>query len=110
MGAKFTMNMPFYTERLAARGIAAIVPEATDQEEVNRVIYDELVRGRILDSSRKIYGEIISRLKENGAEGVILGCTEIPLLVSEKDTSLPLFDTAVIHAQKALDYAVSGKA
>ena len=108
LGTKFTMNMPFYTERLAASGITAIVPEASDQEEVNRVIYDELVRGRTLDTSRKRYVEVISKLKESGADGVILGCTEIPLLVSEKDSSLPLFDTAVIHAQKALDYAVSG--
>jgi aspartate racemase len=110
LGTKFTMNMPFYAERLAANGITVIVPEASDQEEVNRVIYEELVRGRILDASRKTYVEIISKLKESDAEGVILGCTEIPLLVSEEDSSLPLFNTAVIHAQKALDFAVSGEA
>jgi aspartate racemase len=109
LGTRFTMNMPFYADRLAESGITVIVPEASDQEEVNRVIYEELVRGDILDTSRKTYVEIISKMKESGAEGVILGCTEIPLLVSEKDSSLPLFDTAVIHAQKALDYAVSGE-
>jgi aspartate racemase len=107
LGTRFTMNLPFYAERLAASGITTIVPDASDQEEVNRVIYDELVRGNILETSRKRYVEIISKLSESGAEGVILGCTEIPLLVSDKDSSLPLFDTAVIHAQKALDYAVS---
>ena len=110
LGTKFTMGRPFYRERLAANGIRAIVPEASDQEEVNRVIYDELVRGRFLNASRKRFMEIISKLRESGAEGVILGCTEIPLLVSEKDSSLPLFDTTAIHAQRALDYAVSGNA
>jgi len=110
LGTRFTMNLPFYAERLAARGITTIVPDASDQEEVNRIIYDELVRGRILDTSRNVYIKTIAKLKDNGAEGVILGCTEIPLLVSEKDSSLPLFDTAAIHAQKALDHAVSGSA
>ena len=108
LGTKFTMNKPFYKERLAANGINAIVPEVYDQEEINRVIYDELVRGRILDISRKRFMEIMSKLGEDGAEGIILGCTEIPLLISEKDSSLPLFDTTTIHAQKALEYAISG--
>ena len=107
LGTKFTMNKPFYKERLAANGINAIVPEVYDQEEINRVIYDELVRGRILDISRKRFLEIISKFIESGAEGVVLGCTEIPLLVSEKGSSLPLFDTTTIHAQKALEYAIS---
>jgi len=108
LGTKFTMNEPFYRERLSAKRINAIVPEASDREEVDRVIYEELVRGRILDESRKRFVEIIARLSQSGAEGVILGCTEIPLLVSEKDSSLPLFDTTTIHAQKALEYAISG--
>jgi len=108
LGTKFTMNKPFYKERLAANGINAIVPEVYDQEEINRVIYDELVRGRILDISRKRFLEIMSKLGEDGAEGIILGCTEIPLLISEKDSSLPLFDTTTIHAQRALEYAISG--
>ena len=108
LGTKFTMNEPFYRKRLSAKGINAIVPEASDREEVDRVIYEELVRGRILDESRKRFVEIISGLSQSGAEGVILGCTEIPLLVSEKDSSLPLFDTTTIHAQKALEYAISG--
>jgi aspartate racemase len=108
LGTRFTMNMPFYADRLAAGKISVLVPDAADQEEVNRVIYDELVRGTLLDASRKRYVEIIAKLKDGGAEGVILGCTEIPLLVTEKDSSLPLFDTAVIHAQKALDYAIAG--
>ena len=109
LGTRFTMNEPFYRERLAANGITAIVPAAADREEVNRVIYEELVRGRILDQSRERFTAIISSLNERGAQGVILGCTEIPLLVSGNDSSLPLFDTTAIHARKALEYAVSGK-
>jgi len=108
LGTKFTMNKPFYKDRLAANGIVAIVPEASDQEEVNRVIYDELVKGCVLDASRKRFMEIMSKLGEDGAEGIILGCTEIPLLISEKDSSLPLFDTTTIHAHRALEYAISG--
>ena len=107
LGTKFTMNMPFYRDRLADNGINALVPNESDQGEVNRVIYDELVKGDIVDESRKRFAEIISKLKGQGAEGVILGCTEIPLLISQEHSSLPLFDTTAIHAQKALEYAVS---
>ncbi|RJP69020.1 MAG: aspartate/glutamate racemase family protein [Candidatus Abyssobacteria bacterium SURF_17] len=109
LGTKFTMTKPFYRERLAAKGISVVVPDAPDMDEVNRVIYEELVRGRLLDSSRKKFVEVISRLGEMGADGVILGCTEIPLLVSQTDSPLTLFDTTSIHAQKALDVAVSGR-
>ncbi len=107
LGTKFTMNMPFYKDRLAANQIDAIVPDESDQEEVNRVIYDELVKGDVLETSRDRFAEIISKLKGRGAEGVILGCTEIPLLISQEHSSLPLFDTTTIHAQKALEYAIS---
>ena len=110
LGTKFTMGESFYRDRLAASGVVAIVPEASDREEVNRVIYDELVAGRVLDSSRKRFVEIMDRLADSGAEGVILGCTEIPLLVSDEDSPLPLFDTTTIHARKALEYAISGQA
>lgn len=110
LGTKFTMGQPFYRERLSGHGVVAVVPEASEQEEINRVIYDELVRGRTLETSRQRFAEIISGLGDNGAEGVILGCTEIPLLVSEKDSSLPLFDTTTIHAERALEFAVSDRA
>jgi aspartate racemase len=84
-----------------------LIPDADDRELVNRVIYDELVAGQIRAESRARYVDIIKKLAARGAQGVILGCTEIPLLVSEADAGLPLFDTTLIHAEAALSYAVS---
>ena len=109
LGTRFTMSQPFYRDRLAAGGITAIVPDASGQDDVNRTIYEELVRGRIEEASRNRFVEIIESLREEGAEGVILGCTEIPLLISESDSSIPLFNTTIIHAEKALEYSVSSK-
>ena len=82
------------------------MPGEEDREYVNTVIYDELVAGQIRDESRAGFVTIINRLAERGAEGVILGCTEIPLLVSEEDAGMPLLDTTVIHAEAALSYAL----
>jgi aspartate racemase len=107
LGTKFTMEKTFYQEALARKGIAVLVPDADDREYVNHVIYDELVAGQIRDESRAGYVAVIKRLAERGAEGVILGCTEIPLLVSEADAGMPLFDTTVIHAEAALNYALA---
>lgn len=101
LGTKYTMTQDFYKEKLKARGIAVIIPNAADVELVNHIIYDELCLGIISDESRKQYIRIIEQLKSNGAEGVILGCTEIGLLIHQKDSSLPVFDTTQIHAQKA---------
>jgi aspartate racemase len=109
LGTRFTMSESFYKDRLAANSITAIVPDAHEQEEIDRMIYEELVRGLIVEASRKRFMEIIAELGERGAEGIILGCTEIPMLVSEKNCSLPLFDTTTIHAEKALQYSVSGR-
>ncbi len=107
LGTRFTMDKPLYREGLARRGITVLVPEADDREVVNRVIYDELVAGKIRAESRAAYVGIIQKLAGRGAQGIILGCTEIPLLVSEADAGLPLFDTTVLHAEAALNYAVS---
>jgi aspartate racemase len=107
LGTKFTMGKSFYKDRLAAGGITTIVPDEAGQEIADGIIYEELVRGLIEESSRKRFAKIIDELGERGAEGVILGCTEIPLLVSDDDVSLPLFNTTIIHAEKALQYAVS---
>jgi len=107
LGTSFTMEKAFYQDALARRGIRVLVPAAEDRAVVNDVIYDELVAGEIRDESRARYVEIIGRLAERGAAGVILGCTEIPLLVSEGDAGLPLFDTTAIHAEAALNYALS---
>jgi len=108
LGTKLTMTEPFYTDRLAANDIAAIAPESSDQEEINRIIFEELVRGLTLEKSRARFLEVIDKLQKSGAEGIILGCTEIPLLISENDCSLPLFDTTTIHAEKALQHSISG--
>jgi len=109
LGTEFTMEKPFYREALAGQGISVLVPGAEDRRFVNAVIYDELVAGQILDASKAGYLAVIQRLTERGAEGLILGCTEIPLLVSEADAGLPLFDTTTIHAEAALRFAVCGE-
>ncbi len=107
LGTRFTMEQTFYQDALARQGIRVLVPAAEDRAVVNDVIYDELVAGQVRDESRARYVDIIGRLAERGAAGVILGCTEIPLLVSEEDAGLPLFDTTAIHAEAALNYALS---
>jgi aspartate racemase len=106
LGTRFTMEKPFYQEALARKGIAALVPDADGRDYVNRVIYEELVAGQIRDDSRAGFVALIQKLVTRGAEGVILGCTEIPLLVGETDVRVPLFDTTRIHAEAALNCAL----
>lgn len=106
LGTRFTMERDFYRQRIEAAGTDVIVPEASQREIVHRVIYDELCLGRILDASRDAYRRIIDDLVARGAQGVILGCTEIGLLVGEGDAAVPLFDTTRIHAQAAADWAL----
>ena len=101
LGTKYTMTQDFYKDKLIASGIDVLIPEEDDIAFVNRVIYDELCRGIISPDSRHAYTEIIGKLKANGAQGVILGCTEIGLLIHQEDSPLPVFDTTVIHARKA---------
>jgi aspartate racemase len=108
LGTRFTMEQAFYRERIEAAGIAVLTPDPAQRERVHRVIYDELCLGRTLDASRDDYRAIMSDLVARGAQGVILGCTEIGLLVSEGDADVPLFDTARIHAQYAADWALAG--
>jgi aspartate racemase len=105
LGTRFTMEKAFYQDALALQGITVLVPDAADREYVDAVIYDELVAGQIRDESRAGFAAIVRRLAERGAEGVILGCTEIPLLIGDADVELPLFDTTAIHAEAALQYA-----
>ncbi|MEG1970520.1 MAG: aspartate/glutamate racemase family protein [Burkholderiaceae bacterium] len=107
LGTRFTMEQDFYRGRLSEQfGIACLVPPAPEREIVHRVIYDELCQGRIEPSSRAAYRRILQGLAEAGAEGVILGCTEISLLVSAEDSPVPLFDTAALHARAAALWAV----
>ena len=104
---KYTMLQDFYKSRLLARGLDVLIPTPEDVEAVNRVIYDELCLGVIRDESRREFVRIIRDLKEKGAEAVVLGCTEIGLLVRQKDSPLPVFDTTILHAEKAAAFAVS---
>lgn len=106
LGTGFTMEQDFYRERMERQGIATIVPDATDRRHVHEIIYRELVHGIIKDESRNIYRRIIARLAGEGAEGIILGCTEIPLLVKQEHADIPLYDTALIHTHAAVDFSL----
>lgn len=108
LGTKFTMEQDFYKGRLTDKfGIDVIVPDAIQRQEIHDVIYQELCQGIISDASRQAYLEIISSLGEQGAEAVILGCTEIALLVQQEDTDIRLYDTTSIHAQAAVELALN---
>jgi aspartate racemase len=111
LGTRFTMERDFYRGRLMERhGLTAIVPDAADREIVHRVIYDELCRGDIRAESRARYREIMRRLVDAGAEGIILGCTEIASLVGSADAPVPLFDTTALHARHAAEWALGDAA
>jgi aspartate racemase len=107
LGTKFTMTENFYKEILQENDILPIIPTEEQQEIIHKIIVEELVRGQINSASKRKYLDIIDNLKELGAEGIILGCTEIPLLISQKDCSIPTFDTAVLHSDAALAFAIS---
>ena len=103
------MEQDFYKGRLADRhGLEVLVPGDDDRAMVHRVIYDELVQGRVEPASREAYRDVIALLVERGAEAIILGCTEIMLLVRLEDSAVPLFDTTTIHAEAAVELALSG--
>jgi len=107
LGTRFTMEGDFYRGRLVDRyGLEVLIPEAQAREIVHRVIYDELVLGQVKSVSREAYKQIIEELVAAGAQGIILGCTEIGLLVKEEDSNVPLFDTTYIHAMSAVEYAL----
>jgi len=108
IGTKFAMNKPYYREGLAKYGIKVVVPDEEDQKEVGRVIFEELAYGVLKEESRQNYLAIMERLKKNGAQGVILGCTEIPLLIKQEHTKIPGFDTTTIHAEAAFQHAIKG--
>ena len=108
LGTNFTMEQPFYKDRLRERhGIAAIVPEAADRQFVHSVIFQELVFGKLNEASRREFLRIIAGLHEQGAEGVVLGCTEIPMLVQQAQTPVPLLDTMRIHAERLVAWALA---
>jgi aspartate racemase len=107
LGTRFTMSQDFYKGRIKDKyGIDVIVPNEEDKNVIHDVIYKELVKGIFKEGSKKKYIEIIQKLMEQGAEGIILGCTEIPLLIKQQDVNIPIFDTASIHARAAVKYAL----
>jgi len=111
LGTAFTMEQDFYKGRLSSKfGFDVLVPDAEDRQTVHRIIYDELVKGIVRPESRDAYRRIIARLVDAGAEAVILGCTEIMLLVKPEDSPVPVFDTTTIHAEAAVDAALGDDA
>lgn len=106
LGTKYTMTQDFYKNKLIEKGIDVLIPEAEDIEMVNSIIFEELCKGQIKESSKEKYLRIIHSLHANGAQSIVLGCTEIGLLVHQQDTSVPLFDTTMIHGKKAAQYAL----
>ena len=106
LGTKYTMEQDFYKSKLIEKEINVIISDKNDIEIINKVIYDELCLGTINSNSKKKFLEIVDKLRSKGAEGIILGCTEIGLLIKNEDTDVPLFDTAVIHAEEAAIYSI----
>lgn len=106
LGTKYTMEQDFYKSKLIEDGITVLIPDKEDIETVNKIIYNELCVGIISEHSKEVYLNIIDKLTNKGAQGVILGCTEIGLLVQQRDTKTPLFDTTLIHAEKAALFSI----
>jgi aspartate racemase len=106
LGTAFTMEQGFLKERLAARGLTVLVPETEERQAVHRIIYDELCVGVISEASRRVYQQVIASLAQRGAQAIILGCTEIGLLIKPEHSALPLLDTTELHAQAAVAFAL----
>lgn len=107
LGTKFTMELDFFKDKLTALGIETIIPEDEDRDFIHETIFNELGKGLIIESTKKKYLSIIEKLIANGAEGIILGCTEIPLLVKQEAVKVPVFDTTMIHSNAAIAFALS---
>jgi len=106
LATRFTMEMPFYAERLAANGIEVLLPRADHREEMHRIIFEELCAGQLNDVSREFYRDVIDHLKERGAGAIALACTEIMLLIQPEHSALPLYDTTALHTRAAVDFAL----
>jgi aspartate racemase len=107
IGTAFTMQRDFFTDRIASHGLEVLVPDERHHEAINAIIYGELVHGKVLDASRKTIVSVIEELWDAGAQGVILGCTELELLVKQADSELPVFPCTTLHVEAALDRALS---
>jgi aspartate racemase len=106
LGTKFTMEMDFYTKKLSEAGLSSVVPEKSERLFIHNTIMNELLKEIFKPESKKRFLDIINDLEQKGAQGIVLGCTEIPLLIKQSDTNLPVFNTLEIHAKAAVDYAV----
>ncbi|MFZ6873128.1 aspartate/glutamate racemase family protein [Undibacterium sp. Di27W] len=107
LGVKQTMAGSFYHDKLSAAGISTLTPDAATQERIHDIIYSELIHNRLTEKSRKLFIDYIRALTDQGAQGVILGCTEIPLLIHQTDVSIPVFNTTALHCQAAVDFALA---
>ncbi len=107
LGTRFTMNEPFYAERLASRGLEVVLPQPEVRDELNRIIFEELCAGQVKDTSRAFYCDVIADMADRGAQSVALACTEIMLLVQPCDACLPTFDTTELHAAAAVDFVLT---
>lgn len=107
LGTAFTMEQDFYRDRLASHGLTVLTPPAADRAEVHRIIYDELCLGEVREESRQMYRKVITGLAEAGAEGIVLGCTEIELLISATDSPVPVFPTTRLHIEAAVDFSLA---
>jgi aspartate racemase len=107
LGTRFTMEQAFYMDRLRQQGLQVLLPDQEDRDTVHRIIFEELCLGKIDETSRQHYRRIMANLVEQGAEAIILGCTEITLLVNAADATVPLFDTTALHANAAAERAVA---
>ena len=106
LGTRYTMQQDFYKRPLCERGFEVLVPDEEDMERINGIIFDELCLGQVREPSRAVFLQVLEKLRRRGAQGAILGCTEIGLLVRPQDIGLPLFDTALIHAQRAAEWSL----
>lgn len=106
LGTKYTLKLDFFKDRLKERNIDPVLPSDPQIDEINRIIFEELVHGELNDSSKDYFIKVMQGLKHNGAEAIVLGCTEIGLLIKEDDFQLPLIDTTTIHAKKAVEWAI----
>ncbi|MBR7554865.1 aspartate/glutamate racemase family protein [Allobacillus sp. GCM10007491] len=106
LGTKYTLKLNFFTKRLSDQSIDSILPSDNQIEEINRIIFEELVQGELHNSSKDYFIKVMQELKQNGAEAIVLGCTEIGLLIKEDDFPLPLIDTTAVHAKKAIEWAI----
>lgn len=109
LGTKFTMEGSFYKERLENKGIEVVIPNETDRQIIHDIIYNELILGVIKPESKQSYIKIINKMTEEGITGVVLGCTEIPMLIKQEDVTIEVFDTTEIHSRAAVDYAIDEK-